>query len=236
MIYEYLIFNIFVIIGPLLVFFSRRRSVVKPNLKSLAISIFIAATFFVIWDYLVVNYFWFFNSKYITGFLIANLPIEEILFFISVPFACLLLWVNYEKYFSKKLITNSSFYLIVSSLFLALVFLFYEKIYTSTVLFVFLVVVILDIFLRTNLFIKKTFISFIFIVVNILTFIFNLYLTARPVVMYNEALKTNINIITVPLEDFIFGMALISLTIIIYEKLNQIGSKPSSYSSSQKVV
>lgn len=219
MIYEYLIFNIFVIFGPLLVFFSRRKSVVKPNLKSLSLSISLAATFFVIWDYLVVNYFWFFNSKYIIGFFIAGLPIEEILFFISVPFACLLLWVNYKKYFSKKIITNFSFYLISSSLFLALFFLFYEKIYTSIVLFVFLGVVILDIFLRTNLFIKKTFVAFIFIVVNILTFIFNLYLTARPVVLYNEILKTNINIITVPLEDFIFGMALISLTIIIYEKL-----------------
>lgn len=219
MIYEYLIFNIIVSMGPLLVFFSRRKFVVKPNLKSLIMGILMAATFFVIWDYFVVNYFWFFNDKYITGLFIFNLPIEEILFFISVPFACLLLWVNYEKYFSKKIIKNLSIYLILSSLLLALVFLFFEKIYTSTVLFVFLGVVILDIFLRTNLFLKKTFISFIFIVVNILTFIFNLYLTARPVVMYNEALKTNINIITVPLEDFIFGMALISLTIIIYEKL-----------------
>ncbi len=226
MIYEYLIFNIFVIIGPLLVFFSRRKSVVRPSLKSLAISILIAATFFVIWDYFVVNYFWFFNSKYITGVFIAGLPIEEILFFFSVPFACLLLWVNYEKYFSEKIISNFRFYLIVFCLILALFFLFYGIIYTSTVLFVFLGVVLVDCLLKTNLFIEKKFVTFIFLVVNILTLIFNLYLTARPVVMYNEALKTNINIITVPLEDFVFGMALISLTVIIYEKMRKKYTSP----------
>ena len=60
--------------------------------------------------------------------------------------------------------------------------------------------------------------SFIFIF--LLTTVFNLYLTARPIVIYNEALKTNLNLWTIPLEDYILGLSLISLNCILFTKLN----------------
>lgn len=150
--------------------------------------------------------------------MIGNLPVEEVLFFISVPFACMLLWVNYKKYFENKINNCAVPFLLVYSLSIAAIFFFHGKIYSGIVSSVFFAVVMLDMFLKTNLFTKKVFLIFIFGITNILTFIFNLYLTARPVVLYNETLKTNINIITIPIEDFVYGMALIALVIIVYEK------------------
>lgn len=219
--YEYLLFNIIIFSGPLLILFSKIKGVTKPNPGSLFLGILIGSSLFVLWDALVVNYFWFFNPYYITGFSIFGLPVEELLFFISVPLGCLLLWVNYKKYFKKIVFNNFSIFLIFFNLFAALIAIYFSKFYTGSVALVFLAVLLLDIFLKTFLFRKGSFVTFVFGLVNVLTFIFNLYLTARPVVLYNTQLKTNFNIITIPVEDFLFGMALISLIIIIYEKLDK---------------
>lgn len=219
MIYEYLLFNLFVISGPLLVFFWQKPGIVKPVAKPLLLSLALAALGFAFYDQLVVNYFWFFNPRYITGIFLFSLPLEEVLFFITVPFACLLLWVNYRKYLSEKIFPKFPIYLLIITLIPAPFLLLSGKIYSGSVLLVFGGVVLIDVLLKTKLFSSRIFIIFIFLITNVLTFIFNLYLTARPIVIYNTLVKTNINIITIPLEDFVFGMGLIALTLIIYEKM-----------------
>jgi len=78
--------------------------------------------------------------------------------------------------------------------------------------------------IKTNLFNKYYFYYFLSIVF-FLTFFFNGYLTARPIVIYNNLLKTNINIFTIPIEDFIYGLALISFVVIIFEKLTSYNKK-----------
>ncbi|MGB9591461.1 MAG: lycopene cyclase domain-containing protein, partial [Candidatus Kryptoniota bacterium] len=50
-------------------------------------------TVFVVWDILAVEAgVWSFNRSYIIGIRFAQLPLEEILFFISVPVASILVW------------------------------------------------------------------------------------------------------------------------------------------------
>ncbi len=56
------------------------------------IAIVIPAIPFLLWDALVTGAHWHFNPLYVSGIKIINLPIEEILFFITVPFACLFTW------------------------------------------------------------------------------------------------------------------------------------------------
>lgn len=48
MIFEYLIFNIVIILGPLLVYIFGKGKVIKPNPRALIVGILVAATFFVI--------------------------------------------------------------------------------------------------------------------------------------------------------------------------------------------
>ena len=59
------------------------------------------------------------------------------------------------------------------------------------------------------------------IIIFLLTLIFNGYLTARPVVIYNPEVITNLRIGTIPIEDMIYGLVLIIGLITIYENKNK---------------
>ena len=49
--------------------------------------------------------------------------------------------------------------------------------------------------------------------------IVNGFLTAIPVVLYNDAENLNLRIYTIPFEDIFYGMLLVLMNIVIYEKL-----------------
>ena len=105
--FEYFLFLLVVLIGPLvlnLLPISLLPRVRKPVFLSILITLLI----FSLWDiYAVYSGHWEFNSNYITNLRLINLPIEEVLFFAVVPFACLFIWVelkeiNTEKNFFKR--------------------------------------------------------------------------------------------------------------------------------------
>ena len=98
--------------------------------------------------------------------------------------------------------------------------------YSSSVLSILIIVISIGFIFKTGVFSKLSFLIYIF-AINMLTFIFNLYLTARPIVIYNPSFKTGLQIITIPFEDFIFGIALITMVIILYEKMMNNSKKAS---------
>jgi lycopene cyclase domain-containing protein len=60
----------------------------------------ITGLIFLGWDVLfTVKGVWSFNEKYITGFTLFRLPIEEVFFFLTVPFACLFIYYCLKYYF-----------------------------------------------------------------------------------------------------------------------------------------
>ncbi len=58
-----------------------------------------------------------------------------------------------------------------------------------------------------------------FILYWLMVLVCNGYLTARPVVIYDSAYQLGFRILTIPIEDFIYGSAHILLVLIVYEKL-----------------
>ena len=57
---------------------------------------------FIAWDVFAASRgHWSFNENYTTGFRIFSLPVEEILFFIIIPFCALFTW-EVVKYFMRK--------------------------------------------------------------------------------------------------------------------------------------
>lgn len=211
---EYLVFNLFI-------FFSSTFAVYLypqakyPHIKHSIIAILSLATPFILVDMVVTNWFWYFNPSYILGWKLVNVPIEEVLFFFTVPWACLLLWVQMKTRFTS--ISNLywlGWMLRLLMIFFAVWGVWSHAWYTSTVSII--------LFVLTSVFhwkaVSHSYMVFAGLVI-VLTLIFNSYLTARPVVLYNPEVMTNIRVGTVPIEDFIYGIILVLGVVIVYEKL-----------------
>lgn len=70
------------------------------NKKALTLSILITLIIFGIWDiYATSRNHWSFNPNGVWPIKLINLPIEEILFFIVIPFCCIFTWeaIKYIK-------------------------------------------------------------------------------------------------------------------------------------------
>lgn len=218
---EYLIFNIIVLSGPL--FFGIMRRFYFINRWPYAFfSIVIAATPFIIWDILVTGRHWFFNANYVLNLRLGSLPLEEWLFFFTVPFACLFTWEMIIRYLPGGKIRSGKrlHYLIFILPVAGLTFFYMGKEYTGMVILFLALVLYLDRVLETDLVSKKHFYWYV-LITSIFTFIFNGYLTARPVVLYGEAYQLGWRVITIPVEDFGYGFSLIFLCTVIYEALKQ---------------
>lgn len=74
--------------------------------------------------------------------------------------------------------------------------------------------------LKTRLILSKKFWVF-WCVMFVLIFIINGYLTWRPIVLYGEGHYLGVRLITIPVEDFLYGFALLTLNIAIWEFYNR---------------
>jgi len=86
---------------PFIFTFSKNLDFYKYPLR-LVLSLGIPFILFVIWDIIAAaRGHWSFNPEYTIGLKIANLPIEEILFFIIIPFCGIFTWES-VKYFTRE--------------------------------------------------------------------------------------------------------------------------------------
>jgi lycopene cyclase domain-containing protein len=98
---EYFLVLLASLFFPLILSFSKKINFYKSPLRLIA-ALFIPAFIYIVWDILATKAgHWSFNQKYITGIFIFNLPLEEILFFLVIPFCSLFLWES-VKYFAQK--------------------------------------------------------------------------------------------------------------------------------------
>lgn len=223
MITEYLIFNLIVISGPLSLSFDRKVHFVD-KWTNVFKSILISLAVFVAWDAVVTGRHWWFNNQYILGIKFLKLPIEEWLFFITIPYASLFIWEVFAAYFKNWEI--KSLHVVPRILYVGMpagIGLFWAgKEYTGLVLIALGLVALLDWRLKTKMFIQLRTIQYLAIS-TLAMLIFNGYLTWRPVLIYSEAYQLGIRIFTIPIEDFGFGYALILLCTILYEKFKSVG-------------
>ena len=219
--YEYLIFNFFVILGPVIFSFDQKvRYVRKWGISFLAL--FLGLVPFIIWDTTVAGKHWWFNENFTLDTRLLGLPPGEWLFFITVPFASLFVW-EIIAVFKENHKINFKIYLKIFFilLFPLSLYLFYlGKEYTGLVLISLFFIFLLDVLLKTGLFYQKRVYLYLAIYLGFV-FLFNSYLTARPLVLYNEDTMLNFRLLTIPVEDFGFGLSHIMLCTIIYEKIKK---------------
>ena len=216
---EYLLFNFIVLIGPIVSQFNRQIKRVSRWRLKLRTNLIVAVPF-IIWDALVTGSHWRFNEAYTLDFRLLGLPIAEWLFFITVPFGCLLVW---ETLPHAKLSTSlRPLRHIRTGLYAALpigiaVSFSTGKQYTGLVICCFGLVALADTLLRTDLLGRPKTYLYLAIVAGLIL-VFNGYLTARPVVLYGEAFQSGYRILTIPIEDFGYGFALALFNAMLYEK------------------
>jgi lycopene cyclase domain-containing protein len=216
--FEYLIFNTIVISGPAF-FGSLKCCYIWNHLKPMLIAIVIPAIPFLLWDVFVTGTHWHFNPEYVSGIKIINLPIEEILFFITVPFACLFTWEMIIRRAKEKQINMQWLRLLLYLALPAGIYFFsIGKQYTGLTLSFLFIANLVDQFLKTNLLFDKRFYFYLLLIV-IFTLIFNGYLTWRPVVTYGVDYQLDFRIITIPVEDFFYGISLLWMNTSLYKLL-----------------
>lgn len=97
---EYFLVLSLSVIAPFILSFSKNLDFYKFPLR-LILSIGIPFVLFIVWDMIVTaRGHWSFNPEYITGIKIYNLPVEEVLFFIIIPFCGIFTW-ECVRYFMR---------------------------------------------------------------------------------------------------------------------------------------
>jgi len=78
------------------------------------------------------------------------------------------------------------------------------------------IAVFLDSRLKTFLFKKPLFYLFLF-VIFLFKLLVNGYLTGKDIFMYNPYMILNFRVGSIPIEDFLFGFSMVSMSIIFWE-------------------
>jgi lycopene cyclase domain-containing protein len=212
----YLIINLLIIIFPLALSFDKKVAYYK-NIKPIIVSTIFIGAIYIIWDSVAVSRGdWSFNQIFVTGYNLFNLPVEEILFFITVPYSCIFIYEVIRSYFQEKELNLNRYIIIFFIIFFTgLAVIFNSQYYTFTVLLFSAVFLILALsFYRSIL---KSRVYWTTILISYLPFlIVNYFLTSLPVVVYNKKAIWGIRVITIPLEDFLYSYSLISFWLIVY--------------------
>ena len=168
---------------------------------------------------------WSFNPQYITGIYIFNLPMEEVLFFICIPYSCLFTYYCLNKFytFNWNLKAEDIFCVLFSTVLLITGIIFWRKIYTS---FTFISTAVLCLFLKFYRHIPWFGKAVSVYAILIFPFFFLFFVLtgtglSEPVVRYNPAHILGIRIMTIPVEDFIYGFELFLLNLSLYLRFNK---------------
>ena len=214
--YEYLLINIGIICLPLLFSFEKRIRFYK-RFPVVAISIIAVGIFYITWDIVATaRGDWSFNSQFVTGIRLAGLPIEEIMFFITAPYACLFIYESLATLLKdRKLPVKQYFFYILAGGLLILGLYYWGQPYTSTALVATgLFFALSSIFYFSLL---QSFLYWLYCGVVIIPFvIFNYLLTSLPVVTYASSAIWNIRVLTIPAEDFFFNFSMLSFHVGVY--------------------
>lgn len=223
--YTYLLILAASIIGPFFLSFDKKVAFYK-NWKFLFLPMFIPALLYIIWDFYFTSIgVWGFNERYITGIKVGNLPLEEVLFFFLVPYCCVFIYACIRSYFPqlKNKKTADRILQLLGVVLLIMGLIFYKKYYTSWT-FILTAVFIAALYLFRNFFRSFDAASFLvsFIIILIPFLLVNGFLTAIPVVVYNNIENLGVRIYTIPFEDVFYGMLLVMMNIAIYEKVKRV--------------
>lgn len=220
--YLYLLLNLASLSVPFIYSFHPKLKFYK-QWKSLFLGIIASMLLFIPWDIIfTAKGIWGFNNEYFLGIKLFHLPIEEWLFFICIPYACVFTHYALVSYFPKIKLSKGITTIISCLLILLFAIL---SIYNSDKWYTFinftLALILITIVLIKNLkLLREFYLTFLvmlipFVIVNgILTGSF----IRNEVVWYNNEENLNIRLFTIPIEDSIYAFTLILLCLFVMKR------------------
>lgn len=215
--YAYLLINILTVFFPIVLSFDKKVHFYK-SWKFTWPGMLITGLFFLFWDVLFTQKgVWAFNSHYIIGITFWGLPLEEVLFFLTVPFACLFIYACLNYYTRWRI--NTPLTRIINSLLVMLcisgLIFYYDRIYTAITLGLLLVLLLILQYAIKVSWLNRFYIAYM--VALIPFYIVNVFLTSIPIVLYNNNENLGIRAGTIPVEDHFYLMALLLMNIGFFE-------------------
>lgn len=188
-------------------------------------AILLTAIPYLIWDqWFTAEGIWGFNPTYHSSLLIGDMPIEEVLFFICIPYACLFTYWSFRQMFPltlpKRFLTPlyAVLFLIfglMSTLGHGLWYTFVDGLFAAAIL-------VVTWFVRRDLLLQF---FPVYLIVLIPFFIVNGLLTGtaipEPIVWYNDAENLAIRAGTIPIEDFAYAFSMLLMSTLLFEVLRK---------------
>lgn len=214
--FAYLWINVGSLALPLIFSFDRRVAFAS-RYRNWMPALLCTAVVFILWDVGKTRLgAWGFNPRYITGFRLDVLPWEEVLFFFTVPYACLFIYACVQRYFpGARLCASPAFWRVAALLSAVVAWVMRSKMYTAITLAY-----------ASGLFFLCSFLSgrlghfpLAYLLHLIPFFIVNGLLTALPVVTYNPDEILGLHLGTIPVEDALYSLNLFLTNVVLYEWL-----------------
>lgn len=207
--FTYILVLFFTVIICFIASFDKRLQFNKHFGAFLKASVLVAIPF-IAWDvWFTAKGVWWFNINYTMGLNIAGLPLEEWLFFIFIPFSCIFTYYSIDKFFKIEWLSGFNNLIVFVTVIVCSVIalLYYDKIYTLiTSLSAILTVVYLHFIAKAD-WISKASLVFTILMLGFLPV--NGILTGTgldtPIVNYNPDDFLDIRILTIPIEDSVYG-------------------------------
>ena len=181
---------------------------------------------FIAWDIWFTSLgVWWFNTDYTVGIVIAGLPLEEWMFFFFIPFSCLFTYYCVDKFFKLDWMDGfNNIIVFVSIIVLAVVGLLHsDKIYTFVTAILTICTLIYLHFIAKSYWIGRA--SLLFTILMIGFFLVNGVLTGTgldsPIVNYNPKDFMGIRMLTIPVEDAVYGYSQFLWVIYFFKKFQK---------------
>lgn len=199
----------------------------------------LVAVFFIAWDiWFTSRGVWWFDTHYTLGLVIGGLPLEEWLFFIFIPFSCIFTYFCIDKFFRlQQLSALNNLLVFVSVIVCAVVALRYaDRIYTVVTAVVTILTLLTFHFVLRVEWITQASLVFTLLMLGFLPV--NGILTGTglesPIVNYNPSDFMGIRILTIPIEDAVYGYAQFLLVLYFFKKFQSRQRNDHSLASNSK--
>ena len=186
---------------------------------------------YIAWDvYFTVQGFWGFNPDYLSGHYLFSLPLEEWLFFICIPYACVFTHyaiLELNPGYRLNALTSKWISMLLMLVFVIVLLVNWQKWYTRMDMIFALFILALVYWKRKEL-LQSYYLTFLVMLIPF--FIVNGILTGTGIqdniVWYDDGQNLGKRMGTIPVEDSVYAFSLVLLNLFLFEEFKRLTVKP----------